>query len=328
MRVRLSNNQYLKNNKIMDQISSIVEKELSIWNSLSMKEKSEDNLKRLESYIVPFDKLAETPFKPATAEKYTVIFLHIPKTGGTTIEYLLAKNYKINGVIHINAPALNKNPFALFKKGDLPHVIMGHYKTSHLLYRFIDRPLVHFTMLRDPVKRVLSYFDYLQTSPNHGLYEKASKRSLEEFINGNDMVELSNAQTLRLAGRLSHTPLRPWEIQECFEVAKESLQKRFSLVGLTERYPEFMLMAQRTLGWSDIFHEYRNISKKKTQIEDIPSSILERIRERNAYDIELYKFATEIFQKRCLQLSIDETTVEKFKQKNYSYQQLINSDRV
>ena len=114
-------------------------------------------------------------------------------------------------------------------------------------------------------------------------------------------------------------------MDEAFEVAKECLAKRFSLVGLTERYTEFLLMARKTLGWTDIFYERRNVSKKKTKPEDVPSDVMDRIRERNTYDIALYEFTQQLFDERCKALGIDAAAVERFNEHNKRYQELVGS---
>ena len=296
------------------------------WERMSIDRKVADNLQRIDRHVLTYEQVRDKPRRPGTARAYVLVFMHVPKTGGTTLEYLLAKNYTVNGTLHINAPALANNPYALFKKGDLPHVVMGHHKLSHVLYRFIDRRLVHITMLRDPVKRVLSYFDYLQTSKGHGLHDKAKQRDLEAFVESDDMVELANAQTMRIAGYLAHSPGKHADADRALAQAKEHLARRFTLFGLTERYPAFLLMGRRVLGWRDIFHQSRNISKKKTRPEDVDAGILDRIRERNQQDIELYEFARDLFDQRCAELGIDEDTLSRFHERNAQYQELINTD--
>ena len=311
----------------VDEILPITQEELLAWHAKGTKQQIVENFERIDKHIISFDELVKKPRAAGTASQFTVIFMHVPKTGGTTLEYLLAKNYTINGVLHINAPALQDNPYALFKKKDLPHVVMGHHKMCHLLYRFVDRPLVHFIMLRDPVRRVLSYFDYLQTSPNHKLHEKASARILDDFIDAEDMVELSNAQTLRIAGMLRKNKV--WrtkiDMNEAYEIAQQCIAERFSLVGLTERYAEFLIMAKKTLGWNDIYYERRNVSKKKTKPEDVPSDVMERIHERNEYDIKLYEFTQKLFDERCQQLGIDEAALAKFNDYNRRYQDIVGA---
>lgn len=314
-----------RNEGMAETPSPIAKEELSAWMREPIQTRVQDNIQRVAQHVVDFERVAQAPLAPASAKKYMVVFLHVPKTGGTTVEYVLSKNYRINGVIHINAPALAANPLSLFKKGVMPHVVMGHHTLATSLYYFVDRPLVHFTMLRDPVRRVLSYFDYLQTSTGHALHDKAAARSLEQFVEGRDMVELANAQTLRISGNLQKRWWEKTDMEDAFARAKHSLENHFTLFGLTERYPEFLIMARQVLGWADIYHQRMNVSQRKTRPEDVPESVLERIKERNAYDIALYDHACGVFEARCRRLRIGDTKVRTFHERNAAYQELIET---
>lgn len=313
----------------IENILAIHRERFAKWNATPLHRRITENFERIDAHVIPFEKLQSHPMGKGTASQFTVIFMHVPKTGGTTLEYLLAKNYRINGVVHINAPGLQANPYALLRKSDLtlPHVIMGHHKMCQLLYRFVDRPLVHLTMLRDPIRRILSYYNYIQTSPDHSLHTTTTERSLQEFVESEDMVELSNAQTLRFSGLLQKN--RPWQkthiLEEAYKCARYSLEHRFSLLGLTERYTEFLLMARKTLNWLDIVFERRNASKTKTHPEDVPGKVMDIIRDRNKYDLALYEFACNLFNKRCAAVGIDAAMVGRFHDCNRHFQEMIRS---
>ena len=109
--------------------------------------------------------------------------------------------------------------------------------------------------------------------------------------------EQDNAQTHRILGLLkqgAHRRLRLTD-QDRLEMAQESLKKHFSLVGVTEQYERFLLMGQRLLRWPDIYYVRKNVSKKKTRLADLPESTVNLITERNALDLELWKFARSLF---------------------------------
>jgi len=320
-------------NAVRDAVSGERKKQLSRedlvhqWRGLDLDEQNRRNLARLDELVIPWKKLRKAPTPLGARGSRPLVFMHIPKSGGTTLEYLIAKNYTINGVIHINAPALERNPAALFKKGEFPHVVMGHHKLNQPLYQFVDRPFVHITMLREPIGRILSYYDYLQTSPRHGKHEAAREMSLEEFVDCRDMVEVHNAQTNRLAGLLKRRVIRKrHDAPEALESARETLERRFSFFGITERYTEFLLTARRVLGWNDIFYQRKNVSKRKTKKAEVPQHIIDIIRERNNLDIELFEFATRLFDERCAELGIDESTVAAFNEQNRRYVELINAE--
>ena len=99
-----------------------------------------NNVKRLQSLTC----------EPAiSATRRLMVFSHVPKTGGTTLESVLAKNFRMADVLHINAPDLNNNPDLLNLKKKPPTLICGHHPMHGLLYSLLpDQPLAHITMLR------------------------------------------------------------------------------------------------------------------------------------------------------------------------------------
>jgi hypothetical protein len=298
--------------------------ELREWDELPLREKIAQNLARIDRHIIGFDDLVKSPLPEGTRADFTLIYLHIPKTGGTTLEQVIAKSYRIADVLHINNPDLVRLPGAVFAKRDLQHVIMGHGQPGDLLYRFIDRPLVHITMLRDPVRRVISYYDYLQTYEEHALHEDVKAMTFEEFVRSRELVELHNGQTMRLAGLLKKKHIGDARIAaSALESAKAVLRDRMSFFGLTERYAETLIMGQRLLSWRDIFHERRNISARRTDPSTLDAGLLDEVRRLNALDMELHGFADRLFEERCSRLGISGDEVAAFEVRNREFQSLV-----
>jgi len=62
---------------------------------------------------------------------------------------------------------------------------------------------------------------------------------------------------------------------------------------LTERFEESLLLMTTALGWKISFYENRKVSKIRSPVEP---RLVELIREHNRLDIELYNFATKLFE--------------------------------
>lgn len=307
------------------------------WKKLKPEQRVHRNSKQLQASVLRWENLAYKPIPTATRipelKVYYIVFMHIPKAGGTTLQNILSKNYLPNQCIHANAPEIVRNPAVLFnmrRKQPRP-VIMGHFDRAGLVYEFLgDRPIIHFTMFRDPVKRVLSHYNYLRTRRGHSKHSQVKDLSLEEYLSS-PIREVCNKQTLRILGYSSEEALERslTDPEPLLEEAKQVLEQEFTFFGFTERYTEFLLMARKLLGWQDIVYQQRNLSSRDDTSKQIIESTairkddIQMIRDRNQLDIQLYEFANELFSKRCEILGIDANTVAKYDQVSQNYQTVL-----
>ena len=256
------------------------------------------------------------------ARDMPLLFLHAPKTGGTTFETIVPKNYSINDTLQLNGPRASKKPELLFKWDKLPHALMGHFELNHRLYQSIERRFVHMTILREPIRRVVSLYNWMH-SPGHPRREQVGQMTLAEFAAEKSIVEAHNGQTLRFAGSLFPRYARKPELaREAFEVAREVLRKRITLFGILESFDTMLVLCERLLGWNDPYYRRRNVSTGGVRFGDLDEATVAIIRENNSFDIQLYDEACALQDQRLTSLGVTDAMVADFRERNERWAEL------
>ena len=307
---------------------------LKQWHGLSIEEQTAANNAVIDEKIIRWNGLRARAQRVEKGNKgsFHVLFPHIPKTGGTTLDYVIAKNYKIDFVYRANASSIEHNLASLYKKHNvfkIHRVMMGHIELSDYIYQLLERPrLVQFVLLRDPVSRVVSYYDYVRTGPNHPKHNIAKDMSLKEFVSSPQIDDVRNGQTYRILGWLkdNYWQQQNYSESDVLNMVKDQMLKRYSLFGLTEQYDQFLLMAHQLLGWQDIYYERKNKSRQKTDKSTIDESTLQLIREQNSIDCALYDFAKTRLNKRYAELGLDDERIQLFRTCNQNYVELLKQN--
>jgi len=227
-----------------------------------------------------------------TNNQRKVIFLHIPKTAGTTFYDCLKQIYGKNSIIEIHGD-LSKNKD--FLKNNINqkinqniNCIKGHM--SFGLHNFLDESATYITFVRNPIARTISIYKYLQNSKNHIQHKIVKNISLKDFVLTNTLH--NNGQTRFLAGK--------WDEQlnniEQLNLAKQNIDKYFSVVGITEKFDESLLLLKKELQWQKMplyikENTTKNISNTTTDMDT-----LKIIKEHNEIDMKLYSYAVEKFE--------------------------------
>ncbi len=234
-----------------------------------------------------------------------IVFLHLPKTAGTTLKAVLRYKHPTSTLVLENT----SDPFGGI--ADVPaearrraRVVTGH--VHYGVHELIPQPCDHITVLREPVSRVVSMYGHARRHPKHRFHREAAAVDLEEFVRTSEDPGLDNLQTRMISGRkpgkrdnLGDEPV--WSAlpldRDDLEAAKRNLD-RFLVVGLTERFDESFILIRRALGWRFPMYETRNVGRDQPESRPEPPSAaaLEAIRSRNELDLELYAYARELFE--------------------------------
>jgi len=249
----------------------------------------------------------------------TVVFLHIGKTGGTTLRRVLRRQYTESEMMVVRARARPREEtladFAELPEAERarPRLILGH--TVFGLHELVPRPSTYITLLRRPVSLVLSQYGFVRRTPGHRHHQAAQGMGLEEYLASGLAQEMNNSQTRALAGAVD-VPYGE-NPPELLKLAKRNVEEHFRVVGLTERFDESLVLFGLAFGWSRLSYVRANVASKRV----VPSPAgLAEIERLNALDLELYDWA-----ERRLQATIDgeprfAAAYARFERRNRLYQ--------
>jgi hypothetical protein len=220
-----------------------------------------------------------------------LIFLHIPKTAGTTLNRIIEWQYSPLSIFTMDPYRIRATPERLRKLSEgrrrRLRMVRGHLYYG--VHEFLPQGGTYFTMLREPVARFFSSYYFIQRRPLHPMHRKVTT----ERIGVEDFIRLTprrqNLQCSLIAGIKNDGT----SDARLLDQAKENLEKSFSVVGISERFEESLMLMARTFEWQIPFYENRKVSKTRPRVD---TGEVEMIREHNRLDLELYEFGMKLFE--------------------------------
>ncbi len=299
--------------------------------------------------------LTRWPQAPAGADprrRPVLILIHLPKTGGTTLASLIEKKvdrrfYWLKDVFFV---WLNPkgNPLRDFlalpsRERDRFDALSGHMPTG--IHRILSRPCAYITLLRDPLERLISSYYHAALRPGSYFYDaiKRGELTVDQFVARGGGL---NWMTKRLLGfdlldeawdwrRLDEIKASGMEMRDTLErskykrvtpamleQAKTKLREQFMLVGVTEKFSDFVFLLTRELGWASAPHyRLKNISPLRSRALRLAPEVIAQFRERNRMDIALYAYAKQLFERRWAELgAAEKLNAHHYRQKQTRYQ--------
>lgn len=247
-------------------------------------------------------------------------FCHVGKTAGVTIRQVLTTYYPRSLVCRARQwpELLDHNPYELLGY----RLFAGHFGASFI--RWFPEDLVVLTMLREPLKRVISWYRYIRRSPGTSWYEIATReaptlatfvdhpiggatcRNYQTAVLANDDVDpayVGHWRSLvpgphRESMRSSAPPL---DDDEALGRALARLES-CAWVGVVERFDESIALLVDALGVhppGDI--PALNVRPRSDAFEVSPEE-RERLTELNRLDAMLHSRACELVDERFRRL--------------------------
>lgn len=236
------------------------------------------------------------------ASEQTIIFLHIPKTAGTTIQEVIELNCRQGAIYTLGVDGwindLASLPYS--RRADIHMLRGGHFGFG--LHKYLPSPSTYFTFLREPIERTISYYYFVQRTPQFSYAYNlihAYDMDLKDFVESKQDAMVDNGQTRLVAGLKTGYEVGFGECtREMLETAKRNLLEHFAVVGLTEEFDATLILLKKAFGWRKLAYVQRNVATNRPKRHEIPQATLDAIVQVNSLDIELYRYARTLFEEQ------------------------------
>jgi hypothetical protein len=238
------------------------------------------------------------------SKNYGYVFLHIPKTAGTSARSVFADLLSPKLVSpHFGAAKISSEQALELAQYRL---ISGHISWIDIERRFPKRKIL--TFLRDPIDRCVSWYHFTRALPLEKVIpldritntndpkeaiSLAKQLDFETFLSSQHphvLQNLENRQTWQL-GAHADVELRAGNGERVLEAAKRNLQ-RIDAVGFSEFFSEDLRRMVEGLGMGTVASVPReNATGVRPRTADLAPAIKSKLEALNALDIELYRYA-------------------------------------
>jgi len=253
----------------------------------------------------------------------TIIFLHIPKTAGTTLDRILHQEYEPQQIYNLGQTvqkSIRAYQELATEEKEVIRIVSGH--TPYGFHKYVPGSSTYFTFLRDPVDRVVSFYHFVKNQEQHYLNTAATKEfsGIKPFVSSGITTMVDNGQT-RLISGVWLEPRFGEITSQTFEQAKTNLSQSFSVVGLTEQFDATLLLLRETFNWHDIKYMRQNVTKVSPLERNLTPEERETILSINQWDVALYEYAHALFEQQIAALGPDFShQLETFQRENHRFQ--------
>ena len=214
-----------------------------------------------------------------------LVFQHIPKTAGSTLQTLLIRQFPRNEMFICGKDGVLSDFLSLEPRArDELSILIGH--VDYGIHKQFNGDSMYFTFLRDPLERTISHYYFILNDSSHRYNQQARNMSLGQFIKSGIRPRMNNCLTRMISGRDGeYGNLSP----QLVDIAIENLKKHYFFVGFMNGFDGWVDKLCTRLGWTNKSYITVNVSKNRPNFNELDKIDQEPLIEHNRLDIELYR---------------------------------------
>jgi hypothetical protein len=227
----------------------------------------------MKPHLKKLSQLIRTQIVYHTKNPRRVLFDHLPKCAGTTINEYLLSHYPKRFIFRTNG----RHPMeSIMKFQSLPensrygfHLIIGHL-TNRLL-DYIQPDTITLTVFREPIDRIISHYFFVRRDQKHYLHNKVLRMNikLENYASSGLPNELRNWYTCYFSGfSIEEAEMKP---EESVNRAAQQIFSNYNIIGFQDDLPSVI---EKLKSEAHLYNSFRNTMSNKTNgrtvIEEVP----------------------------------------------------------
>ncbi len=246
-------------------------------------------------------------------QRPTYIIVHIPKSAGTSLRDMLRGRLLLSspssignwnlahGLAHVQPYEKRFVALSELNERQSSKVRLIYHHGGFGMHECLTSPYTYLSIIREPISRAISAYYYMrQLYPSEG---KPFNDTLEDMITSGKVYDPFYQDNLQVRMLAATDRSRDVEHgQPCtaatLEKAKANIEQYVPILGLTERFDEYMLLLARHQKWKLPYYARMNENKVRERRDPVANDLIDTLREKNAYDIELYEWATQRFDRQ------------------------------
>ena len=223
-----------------------------------------------------------------------IISIHNFKTAGQTFYSIIDGQFKKEEILNTNFLGHEDEAYVYLNKCTEENkqklkIIHGHFHFG--IHKYFSQKYTYITFVRNPIERVVSDYYYCRNNVFSHNYAFASTLSLKEYLKCEHIINIDNGQTRFIAG--NRNVAYGEASDEMLEQAIRNLTDVFSFIGITEKFNESVVIANRLFSWNKYYYKSENVSQNKIKmsIAELDEETIELLKKRNNLDMKLYEYA-------------------------------------